>query len=537
MIDISINKGVKSFGFGNILNNVSLDIMNKERIAIIGDNGSGKSTLLKLIVGLEQFTSGTLSLRSKITLGYLEQLEDKKYSSITVRDILYESVSDITKMESKLRSLEEKMANCSGNDLDDLLRRYGNLQEAFITVGGYEVSEKVGRIITGFKLEGLLSSLFGTLSGGEKRIVSLAKIMVNNPDVLLLDEPTNHLDIETLDWLEKYLRNYDGTVIIVSHDRFFLDQVVNKTILIERGELEIFHGNYSYYVEEKEKKVLIEFEKYKNQQKQIEAMRASIKKLREYGRLASPMGGEQFFRRAASIEKRLEKIEMLNKPLTKKDLPLSFEMENRSSRDVVMIDKLDMFIGDRNLLRKASMQIKYKDCICLFGNNGCGKSTLIKEILNNNNSNITVGNRVKIGYIPQEVEFIDSEMSVFSYARSFFIGEDSHLRAALVKFLFYNEDIFKKLKVLSGGEKIRLKLFELICKKANFLIFDEPTNHIDINTKEMLEDALKDFEGTVLFVSHDRYFINKIANKIYLIENNQLNLFLGNYDEYKEKFK
>ncbi len=534
MIDVSINNGVKSFGFGNILDSVSLDIMSGEKVAIIGDNGCGKSTLLKLIVGKEKFTEGVLSLRSKITFGYLEQLEDAKYKNIVVKDVLYESVKDITDMEIKLRLYEEKMSSVVGKDLDSLLNKYGNLQERYVNAGGYEVSEKVGRIITGFKIEKLLDKEFGVLSGGEKRIVSLAKVMINNPDLLLLDEPTNHLDVDTLVWLEKYLKNYDGTVVIVSHDRYFLDKVVDKIILLDRGQLEVFHGNYSYYIEENEKRALIEFEKYKNQQKQIEAMRATAKKLREWGKLG---GNERFFKRAICIERRIEKIEMLTKPKDKKDLPLSFELDQRSSKDVVVVDKINLNIEDKSLLKNASMIIKYEDRICLLGENGCGKSTLIREILSNNNPSIKLGNNIKIGYIPQVIEFEDENMSVLEVARSFFIGEDSHLRSALVKFLFYNEDVFKKVKVLSGGEKIRLKLFELIQRRANFLVFDEPTNHIDIGTKEMLEEALLEFKGTILFVSHDRYFINKMASKIYVFNDYKLNLFLGNYEEYLKSYK
>ncbi len=263
-------------------------------------------------------------------------------------------------------------------------------------------------------------------------------------------------------------------------------------------------------------------------------MRATAKKLREWGKLG---GNERFFKRAICIERRIEKIEMLTKPKDKKDLPLSFELDQRSSKDVVVVDKINLNIENRCLLKNASMMIKYEDRVCLLGDNGCGKSTLIKEILANNNPSIKLGNNIKIGYIPQVIEFEDENMSVLEVARSFFIGEDSHLRSALVKFLFYNEDVFKKVKVLSGGEKIRLKLFELIQRRANFLVFDEPTNHIDIGTKEMLEEALLEFKGTILFVSHDRYFINKMASKIYVFNDYKLNLFLGNYEEYLKSYK
>lgn len=535
MIDISISKLNKNFGSNQILNNISFDIHKGEIVSLIGENGCGKSTLLKIIAELETTDNGDIFIRKGSKIGYLKQIPDIEEENIKVKDILYRSVKNITDIEDKLREYEIKMSGADEKELQEIFRKYSNLQEKYIEAGGYEIKEKIGRIVTGFKLTNILNNNFNTLSGGEKRITVLASIMITNPDILLLDEPTNHLDIDTLEWFEKYLKSYKKTVLIVSHDRYFLDKVATKTILIERGAIEIFHGNYSYYLKENEKRILSEFENYKNQQKQIEAMKKSIKKLQEFGRLAYP-GGEPFFKRAASIQKRLDKLELLDKPLTKKELPLDFRINNRTGKDVLILKDLDIKICDNILIKKINLKINYGEKICLMGKNGTGKSTLIKAILNNDNyfNQIKLWSNVSIGYIPQEIKFDNEFDTVLDTARRYFEGEESHLRSALSKFLFYGKSVFKRVGNLSGGEKVRLKLFELIQKKANFLIMDEPTNHIDIATKEMLEDALEDYKGTLLFISHDRYFINKLAKKILYIENNEIKEYIGDYDYYKE---
>ena len=529
MIDINISKVTKSYGFNNVLDNVSLEINKGDRVSIVGDNGAGKSTLLKIIAKEETANSGTIAIRSGATIGMLHQLPDVE-ENIKVLDILYRSVKEIIDIEDKLKRYESKMQEATGKELNKILNSYSNLQEKYISIGGYEVSEKIGRIVTGFKIENLLDSSFNILSGGEKTIVCLAALMIKSPDILLLDEPTNHLDIDTLEWLEGYLKVYKGTIVIVSHDRYFLDKISTKTILIENGSAEIFNGNYSYYLEENEKRIILEFKNYSDQQKQINAMKASIKKLQEFGRLANP-GGEPFFKRAANIQKRLDKMDKLNKPLEKKELLINFDMNLRSGKEVIIVKNLNIQY-DKVLFNNANMLIRFGEHVCLIGNNGTGKSTLIKELLKGNDS-IKLGTNLNIGYIPQEIHFEDENKSVLEIAREDYIGDEQHLRSALYKFMFYGENIQKKVGKISGGEKVRLMLFCLIQKKANLLILDEPTNHIDIATREILESALNDYNGTLLFTSHDRYFINKVADKIVVIEHSKLIEYIGDYDYYK----
>ena len=322
-----------------------------------------------------------------------------------------------------------------------------------------------------------------------------------------------------------------------SHDRYFLDKVATKIVLIERGRAESFFGNYSYYLKENERRILAEFEDFKNQQKMIEAMKKKIKQLQEFGKLAYPKG-KNFFRRAASIQKRLDKIELVDKPVEQKLIPLNFQMDNRLGKQVLIAEDLQIGYDNNILLDEVNFFIKFKDRVCLIGKNGCGKFSLIKRVLeaskSEENPNIKVGSNVSIGYIPQSIIFEDDNEKILDYARKCFNGTETQLRASLAKFLFYSDDVFKRVGTLSGGEKIRLKLFELIQKNVNLLILDEPTNHIDIATREVLEDALLDYAGTVLFVSHDRYFIDRIAEKVLAVEDGTINTYLGNYSDYKE---
>ena len=541
MIEISFNKVYKNFGFGDILKGVSFEIQTGEIVALIGNNGEGKSTILNIINKDENVTSGLVTLRNGSKIGYLKQIIEKD-DDTTVEDILNRALKEIFDMEQKLFDYELKMENASNDELNKLIVKYTNLQDKFIMKDGYAVHKKLGKVIKGFKIEHLLKTKYNNLSGGEKRIVSLASLVLEEPDILLLDEPTNHLDIDTLEWFEDYLKSIKKTVLIVSHDRYFLDKVVNKIFLLEKGEIDIYHGNYTYYEEEKERRIMSEFESYKNQQKKIEAMKESIKRLKEFGRRASPKGGEMFFKRAASIQKRLDKMVPIEKRVESKDINLSFDFNGRSGNDVLKIRRKDLYIGDRLLIKRINMDIFYQDKVCIIGKNGTGKSTLIKYLLNlyDNNiqdDNIKLGTNIRIGYIPQEIIFDDPNKTIYEYARNIFDGEDVLLRSKLFNFHFFDNDLTKKISNISGGEKVRLKLFELIQKNSNFLILDEPTNHIDIETRTVLEDALKSFKGTILFISHDRYFINKIANKIYEIKDNELNLYLGNYDYYKEKVK
>ena len=539
MIDISIANIKKNYGFKNVLDGFTLDIKSGEKIGLIGQNGCGKTTLFRLIAQEEGLDDGSISIRKGANVRLVSQMPPIVDDECTVEEILTRDFKDVFDIEMRMKELEEKMPTTSPKELDSILERYGKLQNRFINLDGYNTDFKVKDLCNKFRIsETMLNRKFNTLSGGEKTIVNLASIMLSNPDILLLDEPTNNLDINTLEWLEAYLKNYTGTIILCSHDRYFLDKVVSKIVLIERGKSEIFFGNYTYYLEENERRTLAEFEQYKDQQKMIEAMKRKINQLQEFGKLAYP-GGESFFKRAASIQKRLDKIELLDKPETVKEIPLNFQMTNRSGKQVLMIHNLDLIVADKDLLNQVSFDIVFKDRTCLMGKNGSGKSSLIKYIMhlyeNNQSDNcVKIGSNVLIGYIPQTITFKDDKATILDIARESYCGSETHLRASLAKFMFNGENVFKRVGTLSGGEKVRLKLFELMQKNVNLLIMDEPTNHIDITTQEVLEEALKEYPGTILFISHDRYFINKIAKKILYIEDKKIKEYLGNYDDYRD---
>lgn len=527
MIEIGINKITKDYGFGPILNDISFEVKTNERIALVGENGSGKSSLLNIIAGTIKPDSGTISIRKNAKIAYLKQLIENRNDNITVKDVLYEGVKDLMNLRDKLTEYEEKITNSTPNDIERLIVRYTNLQTEFINMSGYEIDAKVEKVIKGFKIDKtILSRKFNSLSGGEKTIITLASIIISEPDILLLDEPTNHLDIDTLEWLEDYLRKYKGTILMISHDRYFLDEVATKIILLENKKINIFHGNYTKYLKENEERINKEFKDYKDQQKQIKAMEASIKRLIEYGNIAK---NEMFFKRAESIRKRLDKLEKLQKPIEKDSIPLQFR-STRSGNIVLELNNININYPDKTILKDASLKIFYQEKICLLGNNGSGKSSLVKYILTQSNN---YGTNIKIGYIPQEISFEDENKTVYEEAKDFFIGDETHLRSALSKFYFFKDNILKRLKDLSGGEKVRLKLFCLIQKDINFLILDEPTNHIDIETKEILESALKEYKATLLFISHDRYFINSLATRIIYIEDYKIKTLPGNYNDYK----
>lgn len=528
MIEISLNKINKSYGFNNVLNNLSFDVKTNERVALIGSNGCGKTTTLKIIMGIESYDSGNISIRKESKIGYLTQMPPKEDDNVSAKSVYLRGVQELIDLENKISDFVENM---SSNEKD--IKLLDKLQEEFRISGGYSLKEKIEKIRNGFKITNeLLDREYNKLSGGEKTLINLASIILSNPDILLLDEPTNHLDIDTLEWFEEYLSSYNGTVVIISHDRYFLDRTVNKIIEIENGNANIYHGNYSYYLKESEKRLMIEFQNYKNQQKEIKALKEAIERYKVWGAKSdNPM----FFRRAKAIETRLEKMEVIEKPKTKSELRINLNVEDRTSNRVMVISNLDLKIGNKELLRNSHMEVYYKERVCLMGKNGAGKTTLIKNILNNTHDNIKLGTNIKIGYIPQEIRFDNEDLTIYEHMRKIFVGSESELRSKLNQFYFTVDNIDKKVKNLSGGEKVRLKLLELILKNANFLILDEPTNHIDIDTREILEESLLAYDGTILFISHDRYFINKIATKIVMIENKEMITYNGNYDSIKKK--
>ena len=371
MIEIELNNIKKNYGLKNVLDGVSFEIKTGERIALIGDNGSGKSTILKIISGEEKADSGKVNIRKEAEIGYLKQVYPNENDSIVVEEYLKRSFKKYFDMEKRLKELEVLMLDENQN-IENLIKRYGRLQEEYITLGGYELEEKFKKICSGFKFKTeFLNKKYNTLSGGEKTIVNLATILLKNPDVLLLDEPTNHLDIETLEWLEKFLNSYKGTVVLISHDRYFLDKVVNKIILLEKGKTIVYFGNYSYFVKEDERRTLVEFEKYKNQQKQIEKMKESIKKLRSFGELEQ---NESFFKRAKCIEKRLEKLEVLDKvSVEKKKLPININMSSRSGRDVLIIKNLNKKYGEKVVFNNFNMEVYFGEKVRITGENGSRK--------------------------------------------------------------------------------------------------------------------------------------------------------------------
>lgn len=540
MIEIELNKIKKNYGLKNILDGFNLELKTGERVALIGQNGSGKSTILKIIAKQERADSGTVNIRNGARIGILNQIYENEKEDISVEEFLYKSFKEIFKVERKLRQLEIQMSmEVNGDKLEKLINEYGRMQERYSLIGGYEIQERFNKICSRFYInKELLKQSYNLLSGGEKTKVNLAKLLLTQPNILLLDEPTNHLDIRSLEFLEELILKYKGTVLIVSHDRYFLDKVINKTVLLENGKENIYYGNYSYFLKEDERRILARFENYKNQQKQIEKMKESILTLRKFGDLA---GNEMFFKRAKNIEKRLEKMEILEKvDLDKKSIDLKFNVKSRSGNDVLKIEKLEKNFNGKTIFNNANLTLNYGEKVALIGENGSGKSTLIKIILGqdiNFDGKLKLGAAIKFGYIAQNIIFEDNEKTVLDYFLEGNNFSETEARNKLARYGFRQESVFKKIGKLSGGEKVRIILMKLIQKDINCLILDEPTNHIDINTREILEEALKEYKGTVLFVSHDRFFINAIADRVLNIENHKIKSYYGNYDDFTNSVK
>lgn len=541
MIEIELNNIIKNYGLKNVLNGMNLTLKTGERAAIIGCNGAGKSTVLKIIMKQENISAGTINIRKNATIGILRQIYEYEETNPNVYTFLQRSFEHFFELETKLKKLEDEMSYEKDDEkISELLQKYGNVQQKYIQMGGYDIQEKFNKICSGLQInEKMLNQNYNDLSGGEKTIVNLGALLLKEPSILLLDEPTNHLDMEKLEWLEKFLKEYKGTILMVSHDRYFLDKVATKTILLENGKEKIYLGNYSYFLKEDEKRTLAEFENYKNQQKMIKKMKESIKTLRKFGELAK---NEMFFKRAKSIEKKLAKIEQLPQVDLEQKTLLNFKLniDSRSGKDVVIINNLNKNFESKNIFENANLQIHYGEKIALIGKNGTGKSTLLKIIMNEDceyTGEIKIGQSVNIGYIPQEINFEDDNQTILNFFEQFDNRNETEIRTSLAKYMFRGNDVFKKVSSLSGGEKVRLILAKLLKQNINFLILDEPTNHIDIETRELLEEAIKEYSGTVLFVSHDRYFINNLAERIVEVKEKRFFSYVGNYDEYLRKIE
>lgn len=538
MIQLACNQIEKGFGAYDILKGVTFEVQDIERVGIVGRNGSGKTTLLKILMGKERQDKGEVFVRKGAMLGYVEQIPQYE-AHFTGLDVLKTAFAPLYALSDTMHQLEEEMTKLEGEALATCLNKYSQLSESFEVQGGYQIEENLSKICTGLNLdEKLLSKSFNTLSGGEKTTVLLGKALLQKPDILLLDEPTNHLDMKGMEWLEEYLVNYKGAIVMVSHDRYFLDQVANKIVDIEGGKATTYKGNYASYCEEKEKKLLEEFEAYKEQQKKVKAMEKAIKRLRIW---ANQGDNEDLFKKAASMQKRLDKMEKLDKPVLEQvKIDLNFNEAERSGKDVIRLEAVSKAYEEKVLFEYLNFTMNYKERVALIGPNGCGKSTLIKMLLGKvepDKGEITLGANLKMAYLPQNVRFLNEELTVLETFREGMSVSEEKARHILAKFLFYGEVVFKKVKNLSGGEKSRLLLCKLVQQDVNILILDEPTNHLDIDSRENLEEALQNFIGSILVISHDRFFINQVTKRIAEIEKGQIINYCGNYEYYREKKK
>jgi len=536
MIELALKNIEKYYGGNKVLDGITFEVHQGDRIGVLGRNGSGKTTIFKIISGMENYEGGTLSIRKGATIGYLDQIPSYT-EDYNVIDVLNEAFKELFTLKQEMQKLEIKMANATQKELDIIIKKYGKIQIEFESKNGYSIEEKLGKICTGLKIdEDFKERRFNSLSGGEKTTVILGKILLQNPDILLLDEPTNHLDIESVEWLEEFLREYSGTVMVISHDRYFLDSTVNKIIEIQRGTSDIYLGNYSYYVQEKERRLTEAYEEYKIQQKKINDMEEAIKRFKDWGARGD---NGKMFKKAENMRKRIERMEKMEKPIIdNKGIDLEFSVDNRSGKDVIIIEGLEKSFDKTPLLENLDFQVKYGEKVGLIGKNGCGKTTLFNILLGRiqaDQGSVKLGANVKIGYLEQNIKFDNNDASILEVFREAYPVSEGEARGILARFLFYSEDVFKKVNNISGGEKVRLKLCILMHQDINLLLLDEPTNHLDIQSREMLEEALLDFDGTIVFISHDRYFINKIAKRIAEIKDKKIISYPGNYDYYVRK--
>lgn len=535
----SVNNVTKSFGGNIIFENISLEIKNGERVGLVGRNGSGKTTIFQLLTGMESLDAGAIHMKKGTRIGHVAQIP-KFDESMTVYEVLSSAFKIEKELEREMRTLEKHMAEEQESSvLQKLMERYGIIQEKFAFLGGYEIEANIMKVANGLQVTELFPRSFVEISGGEQTKVSLAYMLLQKPDLLLLDEPTNHLDLFAVEWLEQFLKEYNGTVMVISHDRYFLDEVVTKIFDLEDGEIHVYHTNYSRFVEEKEERLLQEFQAYQEQQKKIKKMKEAIKRLREWANQANPPN-EGLHKRARSMERALERMEKLKKPiLERKQMGLQFEGQERSGKDVVVMKEVSKGFAEHLLFNEANLHVRFQERAAIVGRNGTGKTTLLKLLLEEiepDAGEIRIGSSVKIGYLSQHA-YGNMKSNVLEAFRECVAVTEGEARHILAKFLFYGPAVFKKVTQLSGGEKMRLRLAQLMYQDINFLILDEPTNHLDIESREVLEEALEQYNGTILAVSHDRYFLNKLFEKTYWIDECKLFEFAGNYAWARQKWE
>lgn len=542
MIILDVNKVSKNFGYGQLFENLSFSLNEGESISIVGPNGCGKSTLLKMIAGLEKIDSGSINIKKGSKVAYLDQTGSSIIDDRCVYDILKDAFSELNKMEARLNQLQDLLndTSLSEEQYNNVMVKYCDLMEKFSMAGGYDIETNINTIVEGLKIDkDILNRSYNDLSGGEKTLIQLAKALLIKPDLFLLDEPTNHLDINRIEWLESYIKSFKGATVIVSHDRYFLDKMSNKILEIDTPNVNLHYTNYTGYLEEKERNFQKAMTDFNSQQLYFKRLQEQINYFADVGmnRNSSTMT-----KRAAVLQARLdrEKAKALKKPKEHRRLNIGFDEERKSSKRVIAVDELSVTLPNgKKILDGINLNICSGERVALIGANGSGKSTFIKTVMGEQDlsikGNIFVGPSVKIGYLPQIISFPNANQTLLEYFQTENGIAEQRARQILAGFQFYKEDVNKKVKNLSGGEKIRVKLAELLQQKINTLIFDEPTNHIDIPTKEVLEEAIEDFDGTLIFVSHDRYFINKFADKTVEFKDGSIEAYLGGYDDYKEE--
>lgn len=541
MIILDVNKLGKDFGYGKLFEDISFSLNEGESISIVGPNGCGKSTLLKMIAGIERKDTGTVSIKKDARVAYLDQTGSSVDDDRPVYEILKDAFEDLNKMEEELNTLQEMMESgvFTGEKYDKILNRYCDLTEKFSMAGGYDMETNINTVVEGLKIDrALLDQSYNDLSGGEKTLVQLGKTLLIKPDLILLDEPTNHLDIERIEWLESYIKSFKGASVIVSHDRYFLDRMSNKILDLDDGVGKVYTTNYTGFLEEKQRAFEKQMADFKDQQELIKKLEAEKKYFAERGMAtnSSTLTG-----RAHTLQTKIDRLKKMAvaRPKEQKKLNVGFSEERKSSKKVIGVEGLTVETPDgRKILDDVNIDIHAGERVALIGSNGSGKSTFVKAIMNEQDlpveGDVNVGPSVKIGYLPQIITFPNGEQQLLEYFRNEVGVNEQKARQILAGFEFYQDDVTKKVKTLSGGERMRVKLAELLQQKINTLIFDEPTNHIDIPTKEVLEEAIEDFNGTLIFVSHDRYFINKFADKTIEFQGGQVTSYIGNYEDYKE---
>lgn len=532
MLDIAFESVEKYYGANQVLKGLAFDVNQGEVVGLLGKNGAGKTTLFRILAGRESVDAGRTMVRKGAVVGLLDQIPDFP-ASYTAYDVLDSAFADLWSIRREMVELEEMMAT---NASDVALRRYGELQQNYESRGGYGIQDAISRVCNGLKIDDTMAKKrFYVLSGGEQTRVMLGKLILEDPDVLLLDEPTNHLDLQSIEWLEEYLKVYKGTSIIISHDRYFLDKVVDRIVEIVDGKAELYAGNYSYFVREKQARYESQLERYERQQKEIKRLEEAAKRMHDWAQRAD---NESMHKRAFNIEKRIERIEKIDKPKKEQTISTRFSEKDSGSKDVIDIQGLSKRYGQKVVLDGLNMQVQRDDRVAILGANGSGKSTLLNIIAGEEEPDtgvVKIGPSIRFAYLPQIVNYAEPQRSVLETVMQTLGLPEGMARNLLAKYKFPKDNVFKTVGNLSGGEKSRLQLCLMMENDVSMLLLDEPTNHLDIDSREWLESALEDFGGVLVFVSHDRYFINKFGNRVVELVNGRIREYGGNYEYYKER--